>query len=165
MALARETPLLTTIAEVVDITAVQDLANLETDSEFSTADTLAEAHRWVYDRLKHRLGSDPLTVLTNQTELERAVAYRFLEILGAAGYIGSAGARAAEEGGRSYFGDQAREEVDGFRPEFSDTTDESRRADEGLPAVGNFEDGWTFGPTSRRNGSLQRYWKGLPGRQ
>ncbi len=165
MALSRESPLLSTIAQVVDITAVQDLANLETDAEFSAADTLAEAHRWVYDRLKHRLGAAPLSALTNDTELKRAVAYRFLEILGAAGYVGSAGARAAEEGGRSYYGDQAREEVDGFRPEFSDSTDESRRSDEGIPSVGNFDDGFTFGPTGRRGGSLQRYWKGLPGRQ
>lgn len=156
MALARETPLLTTAAEVVDITSVQGLDALEADAEFSTADTLAEAHRWVYDRLKHRLGSTPLTVLSNQTELKRAVAFRLLEVISAAGYM-TAGS------GAEYWGAQAREEVDGFRPEFSDSTDEARRADEGLPVVGNFDDGWVFGPTTarRRQGN---YWRDLPGR-
>jgi hypothetical protein len=157
VALARETPLLTTIAEVVDITSVQDLANLEADAEFSAADTLAEAHRWVYDRLKHRLGSDALSSLSNQTELKRAVAFRFLETLSAAGYL-SGGS------GPEYWGTQAREEADGFRPEFSDTTDEARSAAEDVPAVGNFESGWVFGPSlGRRSG--QKYWKGFMGGQ
>lgn len=153
MALARETPLLSTVAEVVDITSVQDLANLEADSEFSTADSLAEAHRWVYDRLKHRLGSDALAVLTNQTELKRAVAYRLLETVLAGGYIGG------DQGQRDYWAAQAREEVDTFRPEFSDSTDEGRNSTEDVPTVANFDDGWVFGPTTTPRRS-QRPWKG-----
>ena len=144
MALARATPLLTTIAQVVDLTSVQDLANLETDAEFSAADTLLRAHEWVYDRLKRRFPTGAMALISNQVELERAVAYRFLEILGAGGYIGSAGARAAEEGGRSYFGDQAREEVDGFQPEYSTEADVARRSSEGLPAVGHIDRYATF---------------------
>lgn len=137
MALDRDSALLTTKAEVVAQTSVQDLGNLESDAEFSVADVLLEAHRWVYDRLKRRFGAAALATLTNQVELKRAVAFRFLELVSAGGYLGDAGARAAEAGGRSYWGEQAREEVDEFQPEFSDSTDEPRRSDEGVPRVAN----------------------------
>lgn len=139
MALARATPLLTTLAQVVGLTSVQDIANLETDSEFSAADTLLRAHEWVFDRLKRRFPTGAMALISNTEELERAVAYRFLEILGAGGYVGSAGARAAEEGGRSYFGDQAREEVDSFQPEYTTAADAPRRSSEGLPVVGHID--------------------------
>lgn len=158
MALARETPLLTTVAEVVDITHVLDLANLETDAEFSTTDALAEAHRWVYDRAEGHHGPDALAALTNQTALSRAVAFRLMEVLSAPG------APLASVEGTAYWGAQAREAVDGFRPTFSGTTSEARRSDEAVISVGNFEDGWTFGPTRRRRGR-QDYWSGFPGRQ
>lgn len=144
MGLVRTTPLLTTIAEVVDLTAVQDLASLESDSEFSVADTLLRAHEWVFDRLKARLGRSALGALTNETELERAVAWRFLEIVSAAGYLGDAGARAAEAGGRGYYGEQAREELDNFAPEYSGNADAPRRSTEGIPAVGHLDGGAVF---------------------
>ena len=39
MGITRDSPLLTTAAQVVDLTGVQDLLNLEADAEFSVADT------------------------------------------------------------------------------------------------------------------------------
>lgn len=131
MALVRTTPLLTTAGQVVDLTAVQDLANLEADAEFSVADTLKAAHEWVYDRLKRRFSTTSLATVTNQVELERAVAFRFLEIVAAAGYL------ALQEGQLAYYSAQAREEVDAFQPEFSPAADVSRRSDEGIPVVRN----------------------------
>lgn len=143
MALSRDSALLTTAGQVVDLTGAQDLANLEADSEFSVADTLLEAHRWVYDRLKRRYGSTNLADLSNQTELHRAVAARFLEVVAASGHWGDAE-------GRDYWGAQAREEVDGFAGEFATAgTDEPRRSDEGIPAVANF-DGESAYPSSGR---------------
>jgi len=146
VALTRDSALLATIAEVVDISSVQDLANLEADSEFSTADSLLEAHRWVYDRLKRRFPTDALAVLTNQAELKRAVAYRFLEVLAAAGYISAGeGARAADEGARGYWGQEAREEVDSFVPEYSDDTEVPRASNEGVPYLTNVSKRPLFG--------------------
>lgn len=131
MALVRATPLLTTIAQVVDLTSVQDLANLEVDGEFSTADTLLKAHEWIYDRLKRRFPTAALAVVTNTTELERACAFRFLEVVLAGGYLGGS------ETSRDYWGAQARDEVDGFQPEYSDGQDVPRASSEGIPVVRN----------------------------
>ena len=136
MGLVRLVPLLTTIAEVVDLTGVQGLANLEALTEFSAADTLLKAHQWAYDRLKRRYSTSVLATVTNTEELERAVAFRFMEAVAAAGYLGSgAGARAADEGARGYWGEQARDEVDGFQPELGGEADAPRA--EGVPVVKN----------------------------
>lgn len=157
MALSRDSALLTTAGQVVDLTGVQDLANLEADSEFSVADTLLEAHRWVYDRLKRRYGSTDLASLSNQTELHRAVAARFLEVLAASRHWG-------DESARDYWALQAREEVDGFAGEFSAGIDEPRRSDEGLPAVANFDSGSAYPAGSRRARRTEGYWGDLPTR-
>lgn len=136
MALTRDTPLLTTKAEVVAQTAVQDLASLESDAEFSTAATLLTAHEWVFDRLRKRLPTGALASVSNSEELKRAVAFRFLEIVGAAGYLGAeAAAAAATDGG--YWGKQAREEVDLFQPIYADGGDTPRDTTEGVPVVRN----------------------------
>lgn len=157
MAISRDSALLTTAGQVVDLTGAQDLANLEADSEFSVADTLLEAHRWVYDRLKRRFGSVDLPSLSNQTELHRAIAARFLEVVAASGHWGDADAR-------DYWAGQAREEVDGFAAEFAAGIDEHRRADEGIPVVGNFDGGSAYPAGGRRPRHAEGYWGDLPTR-
>lgn len=152
MALARATPLLSTAGEVVDLTGVQDLANLESDSEFSVADTLLRAHEWVFDHVEQRFGASAPALITNQTRLERAVAYRFLELLVATGYL---------EGEPTYWSEQARDEVMRYRAEFSSGNEPASTGD-GIPEVGNFEDGWTFGPLDSGI-SNQKYRRTLPG--
>lgn len=143
MALARATPLLSTAGEVVDLTGVQDLANLEADSEFSVADTLLRAHEWVFDMVEQQLGATAPALITNQTRLERAVAARFLEVLYANGYLAG-----GDSDQRDYWAAQAKDEVTRFRPQLS-TGDEPRQTGEGVPVVGNFEHGWAFGGNGR----------------
>jgi len=134
MGLYRSQPLLTTSDEVCDITSIQDLAHLESDAEFSVADTLRRAHEWVYDRIRRRLPEGSLARITNEVELERAVAARFLEMVAP---------RVGED--RSYWSDQAEKEVDGFRPIYSDDGDSPRASSEGLPRVKNIMPGPLFG--------------------
>lgn len=140
MGLTRDTPLLTTVAQVVDLTAVTTLANVEASGEFSAADTLLEAHRWVYDRLKRRYPAGSLAGITNTVELQRAVAFRFLEALAAAGHVAG-----GEDGTTGYWGTQAREEVDSFQPEFSPEQDVPRVSGEGVPSVTNVSRRALFG--------------------
>ena len=135
MPLTRSSPLLTTAAQVTALTGVQDLPNLESE-EFTVANGLLRAHEWVYDRIEQSHGKGAPERLSNETRLERCVAYLFLEILGAAGYLDAGGARAAEAGARGYWGEQAEVEVDRFRPQYSDDGDEPRRR-EGTPVVRN----------------------------
>ena len=159
MGITRDSPLLTTAAQVVDLTGVQDLLNLEADAEFSVADTLLSAHREVYDRMKRRFESTVLANLSNQVELHRAVAYVFLEMLAAGRYVG-------DDSARDYWGAKASEEINGFRAEFTDATDEPRRVDEGIPAVANF-DGVSAFPAGDRRAVHRRqegYWGDLPTR-
>lgn len=135
MALVRATPLLTTIAEVVALTGKQDLANLETGSEWTAADHLAKAHAWVYDRVTSKLGRGAPALLANQAYLERGVAARFLEVL----Y--STMLDDIEQ--RDYWGGQAREELANFVPEYS-SGDEPART-EALPRVKNISTNPLFG--------------------
>lgn len=159
MALARATPLLSTAGEVVDLTGVQDLANLEAGSEFSVADTLLAAHEWVFDMVEQRLGASAPALITNQTRLERAVAARFLEVAVASGHL-----RDGDPEFRDYWRAEARDEVSRYRAELS-SGDEPRGTGSGVPCVGNFEDGWAFGPfntggtsTDRYRGTIPRSW-------
>lgn len=138
MALSRSTALLSTAGEVVDLTGVQDLANLEAGSEFSVADTLLRAHEWVYDMVEQRLGASAPAKITNETRLERAVAARFLELLHVTGYLGD-----GDPDQRDYWQREARDEVDRYRPELS-SGDEPRRAGEAIPLVGNYERGLEY---------------------
>lgn len=141
MALARATPLLTTAAEVVDLTSTTDLANLEVGAEFSVADTLLRAHEWVFDLVEQRLGASAPALITNQTRLERAVAARFMAVLFAAGAIHSNDSTDA----RDYWDSQARDEVNRYRAELS-SGDEAANSSGGIPEVGHFEGGWAFPP-------------------
>jgi hypothetical protein len=152
VALTRASALLSTAAEVVDLCGVQDLANLEADSEFSVADTLLRAHEWVYDMVEQRLGASAPALITNEARLERAVAARFLEVLYANGYLGD-----GDVDQRDYWQREARDEVDRYRPELS-SGDEPRRTSEGVPLVGNFERGWEYAGPAGYTGDRVRPW-------
>lgn len=155
MALSRSSALLTTAAQVVDLTGVTDLANLESDSEFSVEDTLLRAHEWVFDMVEQRLGADAPALITNQTRLERAVAARFLTLLYANNHLG-----AGDVDQRDFWSNEARDEVNRFRAELT-SGDEPRGTAYGIPEVGNFEDGWVFGPLDTGS-SNERYRRTLP---
>lgn len=85
MAMTRGTALVLTRARVVQLTGVQDLANLEADGELTLTDLLVTASDAIYDQLDGD-GVDP-TKLTNETRYERAVAWHFLALLVIGGYL------------------------------------------------------------------------------
>lgn len=141
MTLSRSSPLLTTAGEVCDLTGVQDLANLETDDgEFSVADHLLRAHEWVFDHVEQRHGEDAPAAITNQTRLERAIAARFLETLYANGYLSG-----GDTGQRDYWGQQAKDEIDRYRPQLS--SGDEARGGEAVPRVKNLGTSALFGTT------------------
>lgn len=152
MALSRASALLSTAGQVVDLTGVQDLANLEADGEFSVSDSLLRAHEWVYDMVEQRLGAEAPARITNESRLERAVAARFLEVLYATGYLGD-----GDMDARDYWHREARDEVDRYRPELS-SGDEPRKTGEGVPLVGNFERGWEYAGPAGWSGDRVRGW-------
>ena len=155
MALSRSSALLSTAGEVVDLTGVQDLANLETASEFSVADHLLRAHEWVFDHVEQALGESAPALIDNTSRLERAVAARFLEVLYATQQIGGGDVEA-----RDYWAAQALDEVRRFKPSFSDSSDTPRAAGEGIPVIGRFDHGWHFA-----GGGRDRYRVGFPSRR
>lgn len=85
MGMTRGTALVLTKARLVQLTGIQDLANLETDGELTLTDLLVTASDAIYDQLDGD-GIDP-TLLTNQTVYERAVAWHFLALLVIGGYV------------------------------------------------------------------------------
>lgn len=155
MALSRSSALLTTADEVVDLTAVQDLANLETASEFSVQDHLLRAHEWVFDHIEQALGASAPALVSNESRLERAVAARFLEVLYATQQIGGGDVEA-----RDYWAAQALDEVGRFRPTFSDSSDAPRNTREGVPVIGRFTKGFGFS-----GGGQDSYRVGFPSRR
>ena len=79
MAMTRGTALVATIAAVVDLTGVQDLSNLEADSELTVANLLVSASDAIYDQIEASV-IDP-TTLTNEEVYERAVASHAIALL------------------------------------------------------------------------------------
>lgn len=143
MGLERDTPLVADAGEAAKLIAVDGLLALNERADGTTPDVTVEdllltAHQWVYDRLRRRWTAAQLAVITNPEPLAAAVAWRFAEVGAAQGLIGadSEGARAADEGSRSFFGDQAIEAVDNWRPEFP-TDDAPRASADGIPRIKN----------------------------
>jgi hypothetical protein len=135
--LDRDTSIVADAGEAGRIISLGGLPNLETDEGAPTvAQMLLEAHRWVFDRLRRRFSAAELALVTNTDALKLAVCSRLAEVLSAQGLLGG-GERAADEGGRDYWGTQAKEQVDLFRPEFSDSRNSPRASSEGVPAVGH----------------------------
>lgn len=156
MGMTRGTALVLTVARVVQLTMVQDLNNLESDNELTLTEALVAASDVVYDRLEAD-GNDP-TLLSNQLVFEQAVAWEFLTILAAGGWLRADGETPTDTELR-YRGvaDRRYEQV---RPKTSEA-DMARRANEAIPSVGNFEPGWHFagGSPNRQDEYSER----LPG--
>lgn len=85
MGMTRGTALVATVARVVQLTGVQDLADLEGGSELTLTDLLTTASDAIYDQL-NRDGEDP-TAITNEEVYESAVAWHFLARLVIGGYV------------------------------------------------------------------------------
>jgi len=154
MAWARATAIVATVARVVQLTGLQDLANLETDSELTLTDLILTANQAVYDQLEAN-GVDP-TTLTNEEVFHRSVAWHFCALLAQLGYIGIP--ESLEPPSDPYaWSDPHFSRV---RPKVSGS-DSPRVPSEGIPAVGNFSPGWYFGGGT--NNTTDQYYDDLPG--
>ncbi|HBP21955.1 MAG TPA: hypothetical protein DEA08_29740 [Planctomycetes bacterium] len=85
MAFQRGHALVPSVVRVVQLTGAQDLKNLEATGELNLTDLLVTASDAIFDRLV----ADGLTpgALANPEVYERAVAFQFLGILAAQGYL------------------------------------------------------------------------------
>lgn len=137
MGLDRDTALVEDAGEAQRLTAIAGLLALEEDDELSVDSLLLEAHRWLYDWLRNRWTAAQLATVTNTDALKQAEAFRFAEVVAAAGLLtGDAGTRAADTGTRDYYGQQAREILGNWRPEFP-AVDIPRNSQEGVPVMRN----------------------------
>lgn len=142
MGLDRDVPLVADAGAAAKLIAVDGLLAMDeradgTTPDVTVADLLLTAHRWVYDRLRRRWTAAQLATVTNANGLEAAVAWRFAEVAAAQDLLGGdAGARAADAGSREFFGEQALEQVDGWRPEFPEA-DSPRASADGIPRIKN----------------------------
>ncbi len=139
----RDTALVVDAAAAAKLIAVDGLLALNERADGTTPDVtvddlLLAAHQWVYDRLRRKWSAAQLATITNPEPLAAAEAWRFAEVASAQGLIGgdSEGTRAADEGSRTYFGEQAVEAVDGWRPEFPEA-DSPRASADGIPRMKN----------------------------
>jgi hypothetical protein len=137
MAFSRGTPLVASLERIVQLTGVQDLKNLETSGELALDDLLVTASDAIHDRLV----ADGIATeqLTNAEVYERAVAFQFLAILAAGGYLGRD--EESESVTERYLGlaDRFYTQV---RPRLQDAA--PRRAGGGLPAVFNVPPGYSW---------------------
>jgi len=157
MGMTRGTALVATVARVVQLTGVLDLANLESDSELTLTDLLTTASDAIFDRLEAD-GIDP-TALSNQTRFERAVAWEFLSILYSGGLLR---AGADEPVGEAFA--RSRLNVDRYYDQVRPATsgDDPARPTGGIPLTLNFEPGHAFGPDPGAQSVVERLWDDLP---
>jgi hypothetical protein len=143
MSLDRDTSIVEDSGEAGLLLSLSGLAGLEIDSDFTVGQLLLSAHQWAYDRLRRKFTAAQLALVTNEEGLKLGVACRFAEILAAQGLLSGGGARAADEGDRAYWGDQAIEQIDNFKPEFS-AGDAPRASSEAVPVVRNITSSPSF---------------------
>jgi hypothetical protein len=117
-------------ADIVNLTGVQDLANLATDAELVLNTLALSAHRAIYRKLEAR-GIDP-TLLTNESRLKDAVAYEAVGRFALAGYLGTTDAQAMLALADKASGVE-------FRPVYA-SADTPANASSGIPAVGHLDD-------------------------
>lgn len=130
MSWSRGTAIVTSIAQVTQLTGAQGLANLEDD--LTATDLLLTASKEIYDRLV-RDGLDPTDFAAETIDaFERAVAYTFLHHLSKHGHLGGGDAdpeRFVTEAERQYLN---------VRPKSStNAANMPRSAGESLPSVVN----------------------------
>lgn len=133
--MTRGTALVSTVAQATQLTGYQELANLEIGSGITLTDVLTTASDTVYDRLVSD-GIDP-TDLSNGEIFERAVAWAFIEILTAGGYLAvgnESNSEALDRVTRMF--EQSYQRV---RPSLTSDANEGRNPNEGPIHVANFE--------------------------
>lgn len=149
MGLSYDVALLTG-AELVTLTGVTDLANLEADSELDVDTVVLDAQREVYERLyENGLSADQLSAMTNEAWLKRRIASLALARLAIA-HAGLLSDGQEPEALR----ERALHGVDRFRPQFAAATATPRRSGEGIPSVGHASEGLVYGidPNSYEHG-------------
>ena len=145
MGMTRGTALVATIADVVTLTGVQDLANLETGGELTVASLLVSASDAIYDQLESD-GVDP-TILTNEEVFERAVAWHACALLVVTGQLGlpdgvSPPQNEAGQADPFAWSDPYYMRVKAKQASAQD----ARRPSEALPAIGNLRRQPLFSP-------------------
>ena len=150
MAMDRDTALVTTLAEVANLTSLQQLDNLESGGDLTIVTLLLNAHRAIYDELVTS-GIDP-ALISNQSYLKGAIAWEAALVLASDPKI---------ELDPLFCQARRDEALRRFRPIYVDSTSVPRNSTEGVPEVANFDDGFVFGPGPRR--SKTQLWDDLPG--
>ena len=140
-------------AEVVQLTGQQTLTQLEAAAEFDRADLLTASSNAIYDQLE-QAGIDP-TALTNAEVYKDAVAWHFLARLALLGYITPPGGLEIPSDPYTWSDVYLRRRIP------KTAGDDPSSANEGIPAVGNFEAGWVFGGEGGPRADKIRTW--LPG--
>lgn len=137
MALTFDTALIAE-SDLVKLTGIQDLANLELPAELDLIDLIKAATNYFVTRLE-TLGVDP-SLIINQTRLNAAVAYETVRRLAVGGYVDPLQDRAASV---ALFQEEVDREWREFKPDTSG--DDSRVASEGIPRVANVDRHGHFG--------------------
>lgn len=127
---------LITGAQIAALTSQQTLGNLES-AEVDLDDLALAAHQAVFSHLAKRLGRDQLALITNETELRRAVAMEAVSQLALMGYLDLDSDRLDRLQAK------ARELLDAFSPVYS-SGDTPRVASEGVPVVAHMSPGLVF---------------------
>lgn len=123
-------------AEIAALTSQQTLGNLAS-SEVTLDELALAAHQAVWSSLAKRLGRDQLALITNETELRRAVAFEAVSQLALMGYLDLDSDRLERVQAK------ARELLDNFTPVYS-VGDSPRVASEGVPVVAHLSPGLVF---------------------
>jgi hypothetical protein len=147
--LARDTSIVEDAGLAASLIGVDGLQTLNGE-EMTLSGLLLEAHRWAYDMLRGRHGAAAVAALNNEHALKRAVAYRFAEVLTAAGLL------RADDDLRTYYANEATREVNQFVPEFADATTAGRVSGEAIPRLANVSE-----PVFTRGYSTTRIRRGL----
>ena len=141
-------------ADLVKLTGIQDLANLELPAELDLTDLILSAHQEIFRRVEVG-GTDP-TLLTNETRLDSAIAYELVRRLALGGTIDPLDDRQASV---ELFEREVSRALENFKPATT-AADAARHLSDAVPAVGNFERGWVFADRARDR--LDRYFDTFP---
>lgn len=147
--MTRGTPLVATVARVVQLTGVQGIPNLETGAggALTATDLLTSASDAIYDQLKME-GETPAS-MTNSEVYERAVAWHFVATLVIGGYIPQPAnvPPPTNDKGQSDPFAWSDPHKDRVHAEYPVGTDEPRRAGEAIPVLKNVSTRPLFGGT------------------
>lgn len=156
MPMIRGTALVSTVAQVTQLTGMQRLATLEIGGTITLSDLLVTASDTIYDRLVTD-GIDP-TALSNETIFERAVAWHFLEALAATGYLNVGGQDSTQT--IENMREMAERSYERVRPSLT-SGDEPTRPGDSIPFVVNFETDFAYASRSSSSTPFDRLSEGI----